>query len=360
MISSDSDSEDDEIQQVRRRPRTFRPRINFQMHPIDAQCRYRLTNDHIHELVARLGPLLQHDTDRNHALSPEQQIRVAIRYLATGSNFSVIGDAHGIHKSTVSRCLHRVVKVINTRIYPEIVDWPQDQAQVNGIAAEFYRKGAMPSVFGCIDGSHFKIIGSSENESQFVSRHGGHSINGLLVCGPKLRFFYVMTKYPGSVHDARVFRRSALKGRLDTGWRPLPMGVLLGDSAYADADYMVTPVDVVRTEQEERYNRAHRKTRVRIECAIGLLKQRFRCLLGTMHLEPIVAAEVIRCCAALHNLLITPEEAEEAMDEFNNVQHPIQSFVVLCYSRLIWKTVEVNFLLIYPTYSTSTTPSTRT
>lgn len=319
--SSDSDYENDQIELdpiIGRRQRTFRPRINFELHPTDAQSRFRLTNEHMAQVTERLQPLLQHETDCNYALSAEQQIRLAVRYLATGSNFSVVGDAHGVHKSTVSRALHRVVEAVNSTIYPEVVDWPRDQAQILRIAQDFYDKCGMPSVFGCIDGSHFEIIAPSKDEPQFVNRHGTHSLNGLLVSGPKLRFYYVLTKYPGCVHDARVFRVSTLKRRLDTGWRPLQFGVLLGDSAYRNCDYLVTPIDNPQSNQETRYNRAHRGTRVTVECAIGLLKQRFRCLLGKMHLpDPAFAAEVIRCCVALHNFLLSDDEAEEALDAFD-------------------------------------------
>lgn len=317
IISSSDDDFDDEQELPiynHRRPRTFRPRINFDLHPIDSRKRFRLTDDQIEELVQRIRQYLEPNSYRNHALIPEHQLRLAIRYLASGSYFNVVGDAHGVDKATVSRKLHKVVEVINNIVYPQVVDWPQDQRQMNGIINDFYDKAGMPSVIGCVDGSHFKILAPSENEPQFVSRHGGHSINGMLVCGPAMRFFYVLTKWPGSVHDARVFRNSTLRTRLETGWRPSPQGILLGDSAYPDTDYLISPIDFPQTQQERRFNQAHRETRVVIECAIGLLKQRFRCLGKKMHFpDPAFAAEVIRCCTALHNLLITQEDAADAL-----------------------------------------------
>lgn len=320
--SSDSDG-DFGFRHRQRRPRTFKSRINFILHPIDARARFRLTNVHINQIIARLGPILQHETDRNHALTPDQQIKLALRYLATGSNFSVVGDSHGVHKSTVSRCVHRVVEAVNNVLYPELVDWPQNIGQLNNIANEFHRKGGMPSVFGCIDGSHLEIVSPSEDEYQFVNRYSTHSLNGLFVCGPKMRFYYVLTKWPGSVHDARVFRNSTLKRRLDNGWRPLPMGVLLGDSAYPNSDYLITPIDVPQTQQQANFNRAHRRTRRIVECALGLLKQRFRCLLDTMELKkPEFSAEVVRCCTALHNLLLTDDDAEEFLEDWDRPVDP--------------------------------------
>jgi hypothetical protein len=131
------------------------------------------------------------------------------------------------------------------------------------------------------------------------------------------RFYYVSSRWPGSVHDARVFRNTALKRRLDTGWRPIAQGVLLGDSAYGDCDYLVTPVAGPRNRSERRYNKAHRRTRNLVECAIGILKQRFRCLLKMMHLDPVFAAKIVLCCAALHNCLMDDDEANEELEEFD-------------------------------------------
>lgn len=134
---------------------------------------------------------------------------------------------------------------------------------------------------------------------------------------PFFRFYYVCSRWPGAVADPRVFRNSSLKRRLDTGWRPIENGILLGDSAYGDCDYLVTPVADPVTRAERHYNRAHRRTRNLVECAIGILKQRFRCLLGEMQLRPLFAAQIVTCCAALHNLLMPDDEAAEVLEEFD-------------------------------------------
>lgn len=46
-----------------------------------------------------------------------------------------------------------------------------------------------------------------------------------------------------------------------------------------------------------------------VKCAIGLLKQWFRCLLHAQILNPEYVGQIIQCCAALHNLLLDPDEA---------------------------------------------------
>lgn len=114
-------------------------------------------------------------------------ISVLYRYLSTGDYYRTVGDAHGISRSTLSRSLHRFVQAVNRIIFPEVVDWPRDANTLRGIANEFYVERGMPSCFGCVDGSYFKIKAPSVNEPDFVNRHGDHSLNGMLICGPKLR-----------------------------------------------------------------------------------------------------------------------------------------------------------------------------
>ena len=47
---------------------------------------------------------------------------------------------------------------------------------------------------------------------------------------------------------------------------------VLGDQGYAMADYLVTPLQEPATVQERRFNAAHKKTRKKVGCCIGLLK----------------------------------------------------------------------------------------
>ena len=319
MFESDSESDQEDwfpLPQPNnlRSERIFRPRTNFNLPPQDNRARFRLHDAHIEILLERLAPIISHNTDRNFALTAEQQIRLALRYLATGDNFTTVGDSFGVHKSTVSRTLHRFLDAVRNTFVNELVTFPAGDAMQN--AVEKYRDVAgIPSVIGCIDGTRVEIIGPAKHEDQYINRHGTYSINAMCVCGPTLRFYCVNANMPGCVNDSRVFRNSALRQQLEQGWRPWPNGVLLGDSGYANGDYLITPILNPQTPQEERFNRAHRKTRRYIECAFGVLKQRFRCLLRSMRLAPQKAGKVILVCVALHNLLINEEEVEAALNE---------------------------------------------
>lgn len=191
MNSSGDDSEDENGQipaRRQRRQRTFRPRINFIRLPTEIVSRFRLTDAHIDILTDRLEPLIRHKTTRNHALSPKEQVQFCLRYLGSGDHYRTIADAHGPVGSTLSRTLHRFVDVINRELYAEYVDWPTTRELARGIAEKFEEKAGIPGIFGCIDGTHVELERVPKDiEHQFVNRHGTHSINAMVVCGPNLR-----------------------------------------------------------------------------------------------------------------------------------------------------------------------------
>lgn len=86
-------------------------------------------------------------------------------------------------------------------------------------------------------------------------------------------------------------------------------GVLLGDSGYPNLEYLITPLLRPTSVKERRFNKAHKRTRRLIECAIGVLKQKFRILLGTMMYHPVPAAKIIKCCVTLHNIFLETSDA---------------------------------------------------
>ena len=63
---------------------------------------------------------------------------------------------------------------------------------------------------GCVDGTQMHIQGPTRNEHEYVNRRGKHSINVQIVCDADLTVINCVVKNPGSVHDARMLRESAL------------------------------------------------------------------------------------------------------------------------------------------------------
>nr|CAI5831368.1 unnamed protein product [Callosobruchus analis] len=208
--------------------------------------------------------------------------------------------------------VHKVIDAIEETLVNELVCWPNDCGTiVNG----FSNLAGMPLVCGALDGTLIKMDAPHDFEPAFVDRHGDHSINAMVVCGPNLQFFYVYADWPGSATDARVLRNSGLFRRMEEGWRPYPGGFLLGDSIYPLKSWLIPPIveDVNRPEQR-RFARAPKKTRRTVECAIGLMKEKFPCL-NYLRLQPVFVCKVIKCCVALCNLSRFHDELIELVME---------------------------------------------
>jgi len=116
-----------------------------------------------------------------------------------------------VRKRTVHKCIRQVTDAIIIRMQ-HMINWPEEQQRRDAIAQAFFRltKPGIPSICGAIDGSLVPIIAPTEDEYQFVDRHGQHSINCQAVAGPDLAFYSWSSRWPGSVHDARVLRNSGL------------------------------------------------------------------------------------------------------------------------------------------------------
>lgn len=93
-----------------RRERVFRDRTNiFEVFDEDElQRRFRFGRAGIAYLADLLRDELQHPTRRNHALSVQQQVVLALKFFATGGFLITAGDTINVHESTASRTVRRV------------------------------------------------------------------------------------------------------------------------------------------------------------------------------------------------------------------------------------------------------------
>ena len=99
------------------------------------------------------------------------------------------------------------------------------------------------------------------------------------------------------------------------------IGVLLGDSAYALKRYLLTPFLEPSTPAEERYNKAVCKTRCGVECTIGILRNRFQCLMKPLRVVgPASSANVMLSCCVLHNIAIQNRDYYQPLPKGKSIQ----------------------------------------
>ena len=120
-----------------------------------------------------------------------------------------------------------------------------------------------------------------------------------VICDADLLFIDIIAKWPGSVSDAWILRKSALCAAFEGSEKPVA-GLLLGDSGYMLRDWLLTPIPSPQTPQERSYNSCHRSARVTVKRCISLAKRRWRCL-HSLRVAPRKACQIITVCMMLHN-----------------------------------------------------------
>lgn len=142
-----------------------------------------------------------------------------------------------------------------------------------------------------------------------------------VVVGPEGAIYDLVARWPGSVHDSRIFDSSGLKALLEG--REI-QGLLLGDSGYAQSEYLFTPAPEPVDRRQARYNRSHRTTRNCIERCFGSWKKRFPCLSRQLNTKVTTSLMIISACAVLHNIGVQVNEVVPDDQQEELFQQPIE------------------------------------
>ncbi|XP_072043033.1 putative nuclease HARBI1 [Amphiura filiformis] len=292
-----------QLRERQNRPqRVYRDRSNpfEELSEKQFRTRYRMYKHTAIELIDMMAPDLQRDTERGHALPPYLQVLTALRYYATGSFQSVVGDLYGIDQGTVSRVVCDVSPLIARR-RGQFIQFISDQQDLQQRQLDFFNYCNFPGVLGAIDCTHVPIQSpGGPNALYFMNRKRRYSINTQIVCDMEGRILNIVARWPGSAHDSRIFNESSLKAELERGQIE---GHLLGDSGYPCLRYLMTPLLAPANAADERYNKAQIRGRNVIERLNGMLKRRFPCL-NHMRIKLDTVFAVIIACATLFNFLL--------------------------------------------------------
>ncbi|XP_032690679.1 protein ANTAGONIST OF LIKE HETEROCHROMATIN PROTEIN 1-like [Odontomachus brunneus] len=130
-------------------------------------------------------------------------------HLANTEPLRTISDRFDVSISSVFRIIRRVTAWILTKL-DNVIKWPQEQ-QVVYICHEFETKRSIRNIIGVIDSTHIRIEKPNiENVRDYCNRKKYFSVNLQAVVDASMKFTNIYCGQPGSFHDARVLRKSAL------------------------------------------------------------------------------------------------------------------------------------------------------
>nr|XP_060616359.1 uncharacterized protein LOC132766047 [Anolis sagrei ordinatus]XP_060616361.1 uncharacterized protein LOC132766047 [Anolis sagrei ordinatus]XP_060616362.1 uncharacterized protein LOC132766047 [Anolis sagrei ordinatus] len=288
-----------------RRTRLIRMRTH-ELQVSDEECltRFRLDRQAIQDLCTLLAPYLDGASASRRHIPTLQKVLIALQVLGTGSFQRMTGDNLRVSQSSVSRCLDAFLEAMLRHVH-EHITFPTTDSELRRTREAFFDIAGFPNVIGIVDCTHVPIIAPADMPALYRNCHNFHSLNVQATCDASGCFTHVLAKFPGSVHDARIFQLSQLQ-RLLESW-PDGKGWLLGDSGYPLRPFLMTPHPDEGPEPVARYNATHETTRMVVERAFGQLKMRFRCLHSTggrLMLRPEKVAKVFVVCAMLHNMAL--------------------------------------------------------
>jgi DDE superfamily endonuclease len=247
---------------------------------------------------------------KNGIIPTPTKVSVALRWFAGGSAYD-IAIMHGISHTDVFRCIWRVVDAVNK--CPELAfNFPESHEEQRKIARGFSSKSkaGFDCCCGAVDGLLIwtdKPSKQSCDEAEcgekkfFCGRKKIFGMNLQGICDHLGRFLYISVRHPASTSDYLSFSTMELFKKLETRGFLSPGWCLFGDNAYVSTPYMATPYKNVKSGSKDNYNFYHSQVRIKIECAFGMLVQRWGVLRRPLSAK--VTPQKVNClCMALCRL----------------------------------------------------------
>ncbi|XP_067633817.1 putative nuclease HARBI1 [Eurosta solidaginis] len=243
------------------------------------------------------------------AIDTVVKLSAALRFFGEGAYQKGVGRQMnvGLSQSSFSHVLSKVLNVFEECLCNQWIKWPTKD-EMREIALDFHRQFNIPGIIGCIDGTHVRIIGPRNNKHLYYNIKGYYSMNVLLVCDNKMAIRYVDATHAGACHDPLIWNTSELRVSMEQNYLLGTRNVwLLGDAGYPLEPWLLTPHRSAEEDStESKFNEVHARGRNIVERTNGVLKNRWRCVLGAreLHYSPKKAAQITNVCCALHNICL--------------------------------------------------------
>ena len=240
----------------------------------------------------------------------EVYLAITLRWLS-GSHFSDLEDLYGVEENSAYGYIWATLTVLDKKL--KLCDFdPWDLRHCKDLAQKMYirSKQTIAGCIGALDGMAVRIYkpreSDAENPLDFLNRKNFFSINLQAIADADWKFSWFSMETAGGTHDSLAFKVSEL-GRL-LAQKGLPEGYwIAGDDAYACTEYLLTPYSKQSCrgcDERDNFNFYQSRCRINVECAFGLLVQRFGVLRRPLRCKLARVVLVVSVCIKLHNILI--------------------------------------------------------
>ena len=275
---------------------------------------FRMPRETLAKLCENLSPFISNgqNSPNYRAVNLEKKVACCLYYLKDTGSIWMTANTFGLHQSTVSKIIIEVCTAITYHLGPKLIYLPKNEQEMKEKIAKTEMKFGMPQAFGFIDGTHIPIKRPSNSSQDYFNYKGFHSVSVQAVCDYRGMFLDVDCRWPGSLHDAKVFSNSSINKRMVENTLPVTYQKLLpghcevpshiiGDPAYPLTPYCLKEYLHCHQNKEVIFNNMLRSARNQIECAFGRLKARWSILTRKIDLKLENVPVVIYACFVLHN-----------------------------------------------------------
>lgn len=262
----------------------------------------------------------------------EFQLMTLLKFLGSEGTASSNPDLRNVFNTghgTNVLYIRRVTQALRNR-RESYIYWPNEEER-NDIQAAIEEKSGLPNCVGIVDGTLFPLAFSPQTEDSpdYKGRKHLYTLSSVILCDHNRLIRYYVAGWPGSTHDNRIARNTAMWNNPQAYFRDHEY--IIGDSAFENFWFMVSaytsPPGQSLHGDRRQFNTCMSRARVISEHTIGLLKGRFpwlRSIRKVITEDPDTLHDIlglIDACVILHNFLIKRglQEKEEELYQEDDV-----------------------------------------
>ena len=133
---------------------------------------------------------------------------MTLEIMGSSKGIAIAGGNWQRGGSTTFKHFYRVVEAILVGLRPTYLTFPTGIAAKES-AAEYKKLCGVPNIVVAVDGSHVKMRKPGNRfQHVYCNRKSTHSFNNQVCVTGKRKFGDCSVGYPGSMHDARMWRLS--------------------------------------------------------------------------------------------------------------------------------------------------------
>jgi len=234
--------------------------------------------------------------------------------LSVGTNFVALQYEFVLGRSTIGNIVRETCQILWNTLQPEEMPEPNPDQWLE-IANKFYLKTNFPNCVGAVDGKHIRCINPIYSGTMFFNYKKYFSIVLMAVVDAEYSFISIDVGSYGKESDSTIFKNCPFGKKLYAGLLNLPAPVVLpntdnfpeplvviGDEAFGLHKNLLRPYPGRGLTQKRKiFNYRLSRARRYVECAFGILANKWRVLHTALLVEPDFADDITKACCILHN-----------------------------------------------------------